>query len=57
VDISELARRLEDLARDLDLSVYRLERPPPGGPDLAALRRELESLRDRVITMGREVDR
>ncbi len=57
MDISELARRLEDLARDIDLAVYRLERPPAQGPDLTALRRELEGIRDRVIAMGREVDR
>ncbi|MBA2321707.1 MAG: hypothetical protein H0V89_11190 [Deltaproteobacteria bacterium] len=52
-----MARRLEDLARDLDLAVYRLERPPAAGPDLGALRRELEWIRDRVVTTAREVDR
>ena len=41
-----LHRELEEVARELDLVVYRLERPPPAEPDAERkrLRRELERL-------------
>lgn len=43
-------RELADLARDLDLVVYRLERPDAAWDPAARakLRRELERLRDRL---------
>lgn len=50
-------RELTDLARELDLVVYRLERPADG-LDRAALhhlRRELERLRDRLADVAREM--
>lgn len=51
-------RQLEDVARDLDLVVYRLERPTEDAvAERARLRRDLESLRDRLARMVRELDR
>jgi len=54
----ELARALDDLARDLDLVVFRLEVDPPSDPERAAqerrrLRRDLERLRERVEKLAR----
>ena len=50
---------LEDITRDLDMLVYRLERDrtaSPDGPDPARLRRELEQLRDRLTDVVRQMD-
>lgn len=50
---------LEDITRDLDMLVYRLERDraaSPNGPDPARLRRELEQLRDRLTDVVRQMD-
>lgn len=51
---------LEELTRDLDMVVFRLERPPTAVTDDAAwakerqrLRRELERLRDRMEDVAR----
>lgn len=54
------ARTVEEIARDLDLIVFRLERPAPRdaeGVDLerVRLRRELEQLRDRLAEATREM--
>lgn len=47
-----LARELEDLARDVDMLVFRLERQPTEAEhaeaDQRKLRRELEQVRDRL---------
>ena len=47
-----LARELEDLARDVDMLVFRLERHPKNVEEAEAdrrnLRRELEQVRDRL---------
>jgi len=49
----ELTRKIEDLFRDLDMVVYKLELPQPPGAEVwdkerALLRKELEALRDRL---------
>jgi hypothetical protein len=56
----DAARALEDLARELDLVVYRIERP---APDLGVAersrertRRDLEQLRDRVEQLARALE-
>ena len=54
---------VEDISRDLDLVVFRLERPPgkvdPDGwmAERTRLRRELERLRDRLTDVARDLDR
>lgn len=50
-------RELTDLARELDLVVYRLERPSEGldRGEMQRLRRELERLRDRLGDLLREM--
>ncbi len=54
---TNVVRTLEDLARDLDLLAYRVERPAPGATlDLRRLVRELEALRDRVSDVARALD-
>jgi len=54
---TNVVRTLEDLARDLDLLAYRVERPAPGTTlDLRRLVRELEALRDRVSDVARALD-
>jgi hypothetical protein len=56
-------RLVDDLVRELDLIVYRLETPPQPGVDgevprthwmeeRARLRRELESVRDRLAELA-----
>ncbi|RME28385.1 MAG: hypothetical protein D6798_02500 [Deltaproteobacteria bacterium] len=55
------ARAVEDIARDLDLLVFRLERPPARDAEGIAvervrLRRELEQLRDRLQDVARALD-
>jgi hypothetical protein len=58
---AEAGRRLEQLARELDLVVFRLEqaalaqRPVPPA-ERASLQRDLESLRDRISSLSRELD-
>ena len=57
---ARLARNLEDIARDLDLVVYRLEGDGPAEPDKAKaertrMRRELERLRMAVEDVAREL--
>jgi HAMP domain-containing protein len=55
---TEVVRSLEDLARDLDLLAYRVERPAPGTTlDVRKLVRELEALRDRISDAARALDR
>jgi hypothetical protein len=53
---SEALRALEDLVRDIDLLVYRLEftRDPI---DRDRLRRELEAIRDRLERTAKDLDR
>lgn len=55
------ARATEELARELDLVVFRLESVPSDVDALLAerrrLRRELEQLRDRMIDLARDLDR
>ena len=55
----DASRQLEQLARDLDLVVFRLERPPASEDALRAertrLRRELESLRDQMEQLARSL--
>jgi hypothetical protein len=58
---AEAGRRLEQLARELDLVVFGLElaaRPDRAMQpiDRASLHRELESLRDRIESLSRELD-
>jgi hypothetical protein len=57
----DAARALEELSRELDLLVYRLERPAPTpGPEADAerrrLHRELDGLRDRLDGVARALD-
>lgn len=52
------ARLADDVARELDLLVYRLEQAPPDEPARMAevwvdLRRRLERLRDRAEDLAR----
>jgi hypothetical protein len=53
----DAGRQLEQLARDLDLAVFALERSPTSEEALRTerirLRRELESLRDRLEDLAR----
>ena len=56
-----IGRRLDELSRDLDLVVYRLERAPPEERDAwvrqrRRLRRELEQLRDTLQDLARELE-
>jgi hypothetical protein len=58
---AEAGRRLEQLARELDLVVFRLEQAalsqkPVPPAERAGLQRELESLRDRISTLSRELE-
>ena len=58
---SRHTRTLEEIARDLDLVVYRLERPSTRdqeGVDLerVRLRRELEQVRDRLQDVVRALE-
>lgn len=50
----------EDISRDLDLVVYKLERAPPSpeaiDDERRSLRRELEQLRDRLNDLVRDLD-
>lgn len=57
---TEQAHRLDAIARDLDLVVYRLERQPPNEPtallaERRKLRRELDGLRERMLGVLREL--
>ena len=57
----DAARALEALARELDLVVYRLERPAPAlAPEAEAERRrlhgDLDALRDRLESLARALD-
>lgn len=57
----DASRALEELSRELDLVVYRLERPGPSAPAEAEaerkrLHRELDALRDRLDTLARALD-
>lgn len=53
----EAARQVEQIARELDLTVFTLEREPGDPQDLVkrhrALRRELERLRDALEELAR----
>jgi hypothetical protein len=58
---NEAARQamLDEIARDVDLLVYRLEQPPPDRDDERVverrrLRRDLERLRERIEDLARE---
>jgi hypothetical protein len=58
---SEAVRHLEQVARDLDLAVFSLERPAPPEADRAQaqrdrLRRDLEGLRDRIQDLARALE-
>lgn len=53
---SEAARKLEDLARDVDLMVYRLEvaeRAESSKTQPARTRRELERIREAIEDLAR----
>jgi hypothetical protein len=57
---SAIASNIDDIARDLDLLVYRLEVDSPRDADAVSaerkrLRRELESLRERLEDLVRLV--
>ncbi len=57
---SEAARQLDDLARELDLLVYRIEvaeREQTHARTMRKLWRELEHVRDRLQDLARELDR
>ena len=52
---------VEDISRELDLVVYKLERPVEQTPaellkERTKLRRELEGLRDRLCDLARELE-
>ena len=54
----DAARQLDEVARDLDLAMYRLERAGPNDPQAAEaerrrLHRELERLRERIESVSR----
>lgn len=54
----DIGFRIEEIARELDLIVFQLERPegranPKPLPDPVRLRRELERLRDRLNEIAR----
>lgn len=52
-------RQLSELARDLDMVVYQLEREPPNEAALEErrrLRREIERLRDQLADLVRELE-
>lgn len=54
----DAARALDEVARDLDLLMYRIERPTPADVDAAKaerrrLHRELEGLRERVESVSK----
>ena len=56
MNASDAARRLEDLARDIDLMVYRLEVAQGEHEprrDLTRLRRELEQVREQLEDVAR----
>ncbi|MEO0604574.1 MAG: hypothetical protein AAF211_24275 [Myxococcota bacterium] len=57
---ADAAQRLDDVAREIDLIVYRLEQPPPGSTDWERernrLRRELETMQRRLEDLARELD-
>ncbi|MCA9491129.1 MAG: hypothetical protein KC621_14465 [Myxococcales bacterium] len=54
----DASRRLDEVARDLDLALYRLERAPPEAPEQVRaerqrLHRELDALRERIEDVSR----
>ena len=59
---SDAARALEQVARELDLVVFRIERDPPGSDASALLaerrrlRHELEHLRERLEALARALE-
>jgi hypothetical protein len=57
---AEAARQLDQIARDLDLVVFSLEpsaaRPSDGGRGGERVRRDLESLRDRLADLARALE-
>ena len=58
MNTSALSQTLDDLVRDLDLLVFRLEQPVPAEPDAqrrerVIVRRDLERLRDRLEVVVR----
>lgn len=57
---AEAARQLDRIARDLDLAVFALERPPPADAEPAVarqrLRRELDGLRERIEDVARALE-
>ncbi len=55
------ATEVDAISRDLDLVVFRLERPPTPEPakllaERRQLRQELERLRDRLTDLARSLD-
>lgn len=61
MSVQRHARTIEEIARDLDLLVYRLERPAARDTEgieieRVKLRRELEGLRDRLNDAVRAMD-
>jgi type VI protein secretion system component VasF len=60
--MGRVAAELDDLARELDLVVYRLERAPERNDaeallsERTQLRRELEGLRDRLNDAARALE-
>jgi len=57
---ADAAQRLDDVAREIDLIVYRLEQPSSGVSDWekerSRLRRELEVMQRRLEDLARELD-
>lgn len=57
---ADAAQRLDDVAREIDLIVYRLEQPPSGDGEWEServkLRRELEVMQRRLEDLARELD-
>ncbi len=52
------AAEMSEIARDLDMVVFKLERAPEDSPEAErdALRKELESLRDRLSEVVRAME-
>jgi len=57
---ADAAQRLDDVAREIDLIVYRLEQPSPQvtewEKERLRLRRELELMQRRLEDLARELD-
>lgn len=57
---NDVMYEIEDISRDLDMVVYRMEQGPGTDPariqnERAAVRKELEQLRDRLQDLARKL--